>query len=114
MLDVSLKNKTDFYVCYGGYTWALSDIHQELCIFVRARQYHKALSAKLSPSGATDKNLGGGQTKPEVLETRNDGGKHGKIAIFASKKQHETQKRRDCKDARLIPIASLPWLHIIC
>lgn len=64
----------------------LSDIHQELWIFAGVKQYHKAFSAKLSCSVSTDKQFGGGQIKPEVLETRNDGGKHGKIAIFASRK----------------------------
>lgn len=64
----------------------LSEIHQELCIFVEARQYHKVLSDEPSPSGATDKQFGGGQTKSEALETRKDGGKHDKIAVFPSRK----------------------------
>lgn len=73
-------------LCLVWWLYVLSEIHQELCIFVKAREYHKALSDEPSPSGATDNQFGGGQTKPEVLETRKDGGKHYKIAVIARRK----------------------------
>lgn len=58
MLTLSLENRTDVYDSYGGSTYVLSDIHQELCLLARVREDHNALTAKLSRSEGTDKQFG--------------------------------------------------------
>lgn len=44
---------------YVDNAYVLSDIHQELRVFFRARQYHNALSAELYSPGDINEQFGG-------------------------------------------------------